>query len=563
MLPILRVNRNIRTIRRYRSILGVLIKYGFGHFVEQLNIDYYLELGKRIVTLDKIPKELERLSQPQRLRLAMEELGPTFIKLGQLLSTRPDVLAKEYIHEFSKLQDKVPAVSLEDINAQIQREMGHPAEELFAEFSKEPLAAASIAQVHRGKLKSGEEVVFKIRRPGIAKIVATDIDVLMGLAYLIEQHVPTVALYDPVGLVKEFRRNILREMNFTREGRTVDRFAVNFAGSDTVYTPKIFWDYSGEIVLTMEYVPGIKISDLEKLTDQGYDLKEIARRGADAFLRQVLDFGLFHADPHPGNVFILPGQVICMLDYGMVGRLGQDLKEQLIDLLQALLDKDVNRIISQLLYSGELADNSDLRNLRRDLHDFIEDYHDIVLQDIKVGKLLSEFIEILTHYRIHFPPDYMLLAKALIIMEGVGRQLDPDFNMISHMRPYIKKLAFERLSPKYLRAQAGHIAYDYTSLAKSLPHDIKEFLNRLNRNKFKIDLEHRGLEKLVTDLDRSSNRVSFAVVIGSLIVGSSLVMQIDKGPIIFGFPLLGLLGYSIAGFLGLWLAVGILRSGRL
>ena len=563
MLPILRVNRNIRTIRRYRSILGVLIKYGFGHFVEQLNIDYYLELGKRIVTLDKIPKELERLSQPQRLRLAMEELGPTFIKLGQLLSTRPDVLGKEYIHEFSKLQDKVPAVSLEDINAQIQREMGHPAEELFAEFSKEPLAAASIAQVHRGKLKSGEEVVFKIRRPGIAKIVATDIDVLMGLAYLIEQHVPAVALYDPVGLVKEFRRNILREMNFTREGRTVDRFAANFAGSDTVYTPKIFWDYSGEIVLTMEYVPGIKISDLEKLTAQGYDLKEIAHRGADAFLRQVLDFGLFHADPHPGNVFILPGQVICMLDYGMVGRLGRDLKDQLIDLLQALLDKDVNRIISQLLYSGELADNSDLRNLRRDLHDFIEDYHDIVLQDIKVGKLLSEFIEILTHYRIHFPPDYMLLAKALIIMEGVGRQLDPNFNMISHMRPYIKKLVFERLSLKNVRAQAGEIAFAYTSLAKSLPHDIKEFLNRLNRNQFKIDLEHRGLEKLVTDLDRSSNRVSFAVVIGSLIVGSSLVMQIDKGPMIFGFPLLGLLGYSIAGLLGLWLAVGILRSGRL
>lgn len=563
MLPILRVNRNIRTIRRYRTILGVLIKYGFGHFVEQLNIDYYFELGKRIVTLDKIPKELERLSQPQRLRLAMEELGPTFIKLGQLLSTRPDVLGKEYIHEFSKLQDKVPAVSLEEVKDQILRELGHPAEELFAEFCKEPLAAASIAQVHRGRLKSGEEVVFKVRRPGIAKVVETDIDVLNGLAYLIEQHVPAVALYDPVGLVKEFRRNIMREMNFTREGRTVDRFAVNFAGSETVYTPKIYWEFTAERVLTMEYVPGIKISDVEKLTAQGYDLKEIARRGADAFLKQVLDYGLFHADPHPGNVFILPDQVICMLDYGMVGRLGRDLKDQLVDLLQALLDRDVDRIISQLLYSGELADNSDLRNLRRDLHEFIEDYHDIVLQDIKVGKLLSEFIEILTHYRIHFPPDYMILAKALVVMEGVGRQLDPDFNMISHMRPYIKKLVLQRLSPKNMSAQASLIAHAYTSLAKSLPHDIKEFLNRLNRNQFKIDLEHRGLEKLVTDLDRSSNRVSFAVVIGSLIVGSSLVMQINKGPMIFGFPVLGLLGYSIAGLLGLWLAVGILRSGRL
>ena len=563
MLPILRVNRNIRTIRRYRTILGVLIKYGFGHFVEQLNIDYYLELGKRIVTRDKMHKELERLSQPQRLRMAMEELGPTFIKLGQLLSTRPDVLDQEFIQEFSKLQDEVPAVTLEQIKTQIRRELGYPADELFAEFSDEPLAAASIAQVHRGKLRSGEEVVFKIRRPGISKIVETDIDVLMGLAYLIEQHVPAIAIYDPVGLVKEFRRSISREMNFTREGRTVERFAANFADSTTVYIPKIFWDYSGEIVLTMEYVPGIKISHLEELRAQGYDLKEIAKRGADAFLKQVLDHGLFHADPHPGNVFVLPDQVICMLDFGMVGRLGQDLKEQLLDLLQALLERDVDSIISQLLYSGELTDTADLKNLRRDLHDFIEDYYDLVLQDIKIGRLFSEFIELLTHHRIHFPPDYMMLAKALVVMEGVGRQLDPNFNMISHMRPYVNRLLIERFSPKNISTQASRIAVAYTSLAKNLPHDIKEFINRLNRNQFKIDLEHRGLEKLVTDLDRSSNRVSFSLVIGSLIVGSSLVMQIDKGPMVFGFPLLGLLGYSIAGVLGLWLAVGILRSGRL
>jgi ubiquinone biosynthesis protein len=563
MLPILRVNRNIRTIRRYRTILGVLIKYGFGHFVEQLNIDYYLELGKRIVTRDKMHKELERLSQPQRLRMAMEELGPTFIKLGQLLSTRPDVLDQEFIQEFSKLQDEVPAVALEQIKTQIRRELGYPADELFAEFSEQPLAAASIAQVHRGKLRSGEEVVFKIRRPGISKIVETDIDVLMGLAYLIEQHVPAIAIYDPVGLVKEFRRSISREMNFTREGRTVERFAANFADSTTVYIPKIFWDYSGEIVLTMEYVPGIKISHLEELRAQGYDLKEIAKRGADAFLKQVLDHGLFHADPHPGNVFVLPDQVICMLDFGMVGRLGQDLKEQLLDLLQALLERDVDSIISQLLYSGELTDTADLKNLRRDLHDFIEDYYDLVLQDIKIGRLFSEFIELLTHHRIHFPPDYMMLAKALVVMEGVGRQLDPNFNMISHMRPYVNRLLIERFSPKNISTQASRIAVAYTSLAKNLPHDIKEFINRLNRNQFKIDLEHRGLEKLVTDLDRSSNRVSFSLVIGSLIVGSSLVMQIEKGPMVFGFPLLGLLGYSIAGLLGLWLAVGILRSGRL
>lgn len=563
MLPLLHVNRNIRTIRRYRTILGVLIKYGFGHFVEQLNIDYYLELGKRIVSLGKKSPELERLSQPQRLRMAMEELGPTFIKFGQLLSTRPDVLGKEYVDEFSKLQDKVPAVPVDEIKAQIQRELGAPVDRLFADFQPTPVASASIAQVHSGRLHTGEHVVFKVRRPGISQVVGTDIDILMGLAYLIEQHLPTVAVYDPISLVKEFRRTVLREMNFVREGQTIDRFAANFAEDTTVHVPKVFWDHTGETVLTMEHVRGIKISNVQQLEAEGYDLKELARRGADAFLKQVLEYGLFHGDPHPGNIFVLPDNIICMLDYGMVGRLGRELKAQLVDLLEALLQRDAELIISHLLYAGELTDDANLKRLRRDLQEFIEDYYDILLQDIKVGRLLGEFIEILTHYQIRMPPDFMLLAKALVAMEGLGRQLDPEFNMIGHLRPYIERLVRERLKPENLAREMLRVASAYGSLAKNFPRDAKEFMNRLNRNQFKIDLEHRGLDRLVTDLDRSSNRLSFAVLIGSLIVGSSLIMQTDTGPLMFGFPLLGILGYSIAGILGLWLAIGILRSGRL
>lgn len=563
MLPFISFNRNLRNIRRYRTILGVLIKYGFGHFVEQLNIDYYLALGKRIIIRRQNSHELHRLSQPQRLRMAMEELGPTFIKLGQLLSTRPDVLPQAYTDQFRKLQDKVPAQSAEEMRQQVERQIGLPLEAFCEEFSDEALAAASIAQVHRGRLKDGTEVVFKIRRPGITRTVETDIDILMGLAHLIEQHIPAVAIYDPVALVREFRRTIRREMNFSREGHTIERFAANFAGDPTVHVPKVYWDYSGDTVLTMEYVPGIKISHFDELRAQGLDLRELARRGASAFLKQVLEHGVFHGDPHPGNIFVLPDHVICMLDYGMVGRLSPELKQQLIDLLQALLERDVERIISQLLYSGELTDDADMKSLRRDLHEFIEDYYDILLQDLRVGRLLTDFIEILTMHRIRFPADFMLLAKALISMEGLGRQLDPEFNMIDHMRPYISKLVRERLSPGSVARDIGRISLSYAALIRNLPSDIKEFLNRLNRNQFKIDLEHRGLEKLVTDLDRSSNRISFAVVIGALIVGSSLIMQTDKGPMLFGFPMLGFLGYSVAGLLGLWLAIGILRSGRL
>jgi ubiquinone biosynthesis protein len=563
MLTFSSINRNIRSIRRYRSILGILIKYGFGHVVEQLNINYYLELGRRLVTFGGAPREIERLSQPVRMRLAMEELGPTFVKLGQLLSTRPDVVPKEYIEEFRKLQDMVPSFSFEEVKAQIQCELGLSAEELFAELSPVPIAAASVAQVHRGRLKSGEAVVVKIRRPGIDKVVDTDLDILSGLAYLIERHIPTSEIYDPSGIVKEFRRTIQREMDFAREGHTIDRFAANFAGDPAVHVPKVYWEQTGETVLTMEFVDGIKISEFARLTEAGYDLKVIARNGADSFLKQVLVHGFFHGDPHPGNLFILPGNTICMLDYGMVGRLGENLKFQLVDLLVAVLQRDADSVISQLLYSGELMDEANIRHLRRDLNEFIDDYYEVPLQEIKVGRLLTEFVEILTRYRIKFPSDLMLLAKALVTIEGVGRQLDPDFDMISHLRPFMEKLLHERVAPGSLTRELLRTTKAYGSLMKNLPRDLKEFINRVNRNKFKIDLEHRGLEKLITDLDKSSNRISFSLLIAALVVGSSIIMQTDKGPMLLGFPALGFLGYSIAGVLGLWLAIAILRSGRL
>ncbi len=563
MLTFSRINRNIRSIRRYRDILGILIKYGFGHIVEQLNINYYLELGRRIVTLGSAPKEIERLTQPVRMRLALEELGPTFIKLGQILSTRPDVIPKEYADEFCKLQDRVPSVPLPEVLAQLESELGYTAEELFAEFSPTPIAAASIAQVHRGRLPGGEDVVIKIRRPGIERVVETDLDILMGLAYLIEKHITTDEIYDPIGIVKEFRRTLHREMDFTREGHTIDRFSTNFTDDPTVHVPRVYWDYTGETVLTMELVEGIKITDFSRLIEAGHDLRAIARNGADAILKQVLIHGFFHGDPHPGNIFILNGNRVCFLDYGMVGRIDEDLKFQLVDLLVAILQRDAEKVIALLLYSGDLTDEVNTKNLKRDLSEFIDDYYEIPLHEINAGRMLSEFVEILNRYRIKFPADLMLLAKALVTIEGIGRQLDPEFNMISHLKPFMETLLRDRLTPGSISREMIRTVQSYGALAKNLPRDLKEFINRVNRNKFKIDLEHRGLEKLITDLDKSSNRLSFSLLIAALIVGSSLIMQTEKGPLLLGFPVLGFLGYSIAGFLGLWLAIAILRSGRL
>jgi ubiquinone biosynthesis protein len=563
MLTFTRINRNLRSLKRYRQILGVLIKYGFGQIIEQLNIDYYLEIGKRIVSLGTMSKKFERLTTQVRLRLAMEELGPTFIKLGQILSTRPDLIPIEYAEEFRKLQDRVPPISSHLIRAEIEKQLKAPLEDLYAEFDDIAIAAGSIAQVHRARLHSGELVAVKIRRPGVMALLETDLDILAGLAYLVENHLPGLDFFDPSGVVREFRRTLFRELDLTREAHTIERFAGNFADSDLLVTPQVFRQLSCETILTLEFIEGIKINDTKQLENHEFSRPKLAGMIAHNLLEQVMVHGMFHGDPHPGNIFVVSDGRICFLDFGMIGRLDQELKQQLCDLLIAMHQRDAERIITLLVYSGEISDEIDRRLLKRDISELIDDYYNLSLAEIDTAKLFREFIDLLNRHRIKFPSDLVLLAKALVTIESVARQLDPDFVLMEQIRPQIEKLLQSRFSPGGMIRDAAGTGRDYASLLRHLPHDLRELIGRINRNKFKIDLEHRGLQNLITDLDRSTNRISFSLIIAALVVGSSLVMQTEKGPIFFGFPLISLLGYSIAAFLGLGLAIAILRSGRL
>ncbi len=561
MLGFLRVNRNMRSIRRYLNIVRVLSRYGFDQALEMMGLADVVVRSRRLFR-HSLP-DIARLTAAERMRLVLEELGPTFVKLGQILSTRADVIPHAFVHEFEKLQDDVPSFSFEEVVTQITTGLDGPVEQFFTEIDPEPLAAASIAQVHRARLKTGEEVVIKVRRPGIVEIVESDISALVALAGLAERHLPGSEIYDPVGIVREFARTIRREMDFTREGHTIEKFRDNFSKTPWMYFPRVYWEQSSRAVLTMEYIAGIKISDREKLCEQGLDPVLIARRGADSFLEMVLTHGFFHGDLHPGNVLILPDNVVCMLDYGIVGRLDEDLKKFLTDILAAIVNREMDEVVSLLLFAGDISDTMDIRALKRDLFNFIDGYYEIPLQDIVVGNMLMEFVEIITLYNIKITPDLMMLVKSLVLVEATGRTLDPAFNMVEHLRPFIVRALRRKLSPLRISRDINQILSSYLNLARNIPRDLKEIINRINRNKFKIDLEHRGLDKFTADFDRSINRLSTSMILAAMIIGSSIIMQTDKGPKAMGFPVLALSGYTVAGVVGLWLVYAIIRSGRM
>jgi len=417
--------------------------------------------------------------------------------------------------------------------------------------------------VHRALLVTGEAVVIKVRRPGIVELVESDINALMSLARLAERHVPGSEIYDPVGLVREFARTIRREMDFTREGHTIEKFRDNFAHTPWMYFPRVYWEQSSRGVLTMEYVDGAKVTDEERLDQLGLDRKVIAKRGADAFLKMVLNHGFFHGDLHPGNVLILKDNVICVLDHGIVGRLDEGLKNFLTDILFAIVNRDMDEVISLLQIAGDISDNLDVRSLKRDLSNFIDSYYEIPLKELEVGRMLMEFIEIVTLYNIRIQPDLMLLTKSFVLVESMGRTLDPTFNMVEHLRPFIEKALRQKYSPGSVARDINKMLLSYLNLARNLPRDLKEFINRINRNKFKIDLEHRGLDKFTAEFDRSINRLSVSLILAAMIIGSSIIMHTDKGMHLFGFPVLAFMGYTVAGIIGLWLVYAIIRSGRM
>ncbi len=554
-----RPRETYRDVKRYSHVATVLAHHGFKDLLDRLTARY------RVTRRGK-PFAEERVSQGlatgERLRLVFEELGPTFIKLAQILSSRPDILPPEFIKELSKLQDDVPPFPFVETKVLIETQLGRPLSELFTSVEEKPTAAASLAQVHRVKTLSGDEVAIKVQRPGVEKIIETDIRILRELAGLAERHVPESRYFEPVRLVDGFARTIRHELDFVREGRNIDRFRAHFAGTPTVYIPKVYWDLTSPKVLATEFINGIKISDVQRLEDAGLDPKTIAVNGADLILKEIFELHFFHADPHPGNLFVLDDNVIAPVDFGMTGAIDDETAGRMSGIFIAVLEKDVDTLVSLLRTIGVVEELEDYRGFKIEVRDLLERYYGVPLHRLYIGTIIEELMSVIRRYRLRLPPDFAMIAKALLVSEGVGRILYPEFNIIEIARPYARKLLLQRFDPARQLHELSKTAAETFAFFKALPSDMREILFMIRKGKLAIKFEHRGLERLIGELDRSSNRISFAMVIAALIVGSSLIFQTGVGPKLFGYPVLGLGGFLLASILGIWLLISIMRSGR-
>ena len=504
--------------------------------------------------------DLARLEPPVQVRLAMEELGPTFVKLGQILAGRADLLGPEWIAEFEKLHSHVPPLPLDKLRPQLCEDLGGEPEAVFARFDTEPLAAASIAQVHRAQLKDGTEVIVKIRRPGIADTIAADLRLLGRLAALAEDQLPWLKPYQPQLLVKELAKSLQRELDLASECRNAERIAQNMAEMPWIVVPRVHWAHTCERVNVQDHIGGIAGNHLDALDGQGYDRKLLAQRGAQSVLKMIVEDGLFHADPHPGNVFYLPGDRIAFIDFGMVGRLSVKRRQELLSLLLGLVERNPQAVADVLLdWTGD-GSIADIDTLEAEIEAFVDQYYGVPLSQLSLGSMLADVTAILREHQLALPSDLALLIKAFITLEGLGRGLDPDFHMAEEALPLLRKVLRAQYHPKVLAQRAWRNLRRTLAMVEQLPHDISRLMRNARRGKLNIHLDVLHLRRVGDQLNRAANRISMALVISALIVGSSIVMTVQGGPTLFGLPAFGFLGFVGAVLGGLWLVRSIWRS---
>lgn len=559
--PFKKINLTYRNIQRLRVIVGIFMRHGLYRLMEMVHLHLLIPIHRRIKKR-KISEQKEVLSIPKRLRLAFEELGPSFIKLGQLIASRPDLVPYEYSEEFNKLLDKVPPVPFIEVKKIVEKEFDAPLSKTFKEFDEIPMAAASIAQVHKALLHDGTRVVVKVQRPHIERIINTDIELIYLMAKLVDRYIPETRLYNPVGIVDEFSRGIKKEIDFVLEAGNIVKISRNLKGDKRAVVPGVYWDFTTTRVLTLERIEGVRIDNIAELEKIGAVPSDLARTLSDIFFAQVFKFGFFHGDLHAGNIFVVDGKKLGFVDFGIVGRLSEDMIEHLANILLAIVKGDYKMLVENYLDMGLVPDKTDLDAFSRDYQDILETYLSKPIKDASLGQLLLDYTKVAASYNIKLPMDLVLLDKCIIELEGLLRQLDPGLDMLAAGERYAGELMKIWYSPKKMGKEFFETAHEVDKLVKVLPGQVRQLMKKLVSDKFTIDFVHFGLENLIDEIDRSSNRLSLGLIISALIIGSSLIMTTGKGPLFLGFPILGIAGFLMAGFLGLLLATVIIRSKK-
>ncbi|MFZ5573350.1 MAG: ABC1 kinase family protein [Thermodesulfobacteriota bacterium] len=554
------IGRTYRHLNRYRQILTIFLKYGFDDLLNRLHIDQYIELGLQMITR-KRRERVEKMTRAERIRIVFEELGPTFIKFGQIASTRPDLFPIEFINELSKLQDEVPAFPFDQVKSTIQQELGRPPAELFEAFDEKPIASASIGQVHRVRMTDGREAVIKVQRPNIRKTIEIDLEIMLYIASLMERHVQEFAFHRPTEIVEEFARTLGKEVDYNLEATSMERFARQFAEDLTVYVPKVYREMTTSQVITMEFVNGIKVSDVANLKAAGLDTRLITARGANLTLKQVFHNGFFHADPHPGNIFVLPGNIICLIDFGMIGTVDRQTRENFVDLLDSIVHRNSAEAAQVILRITDWEDQPDIRSLERELADFISRHLFKPLKDIEVGRLLQQLLQLVSHHRLRVPPDIFLMIKALATVEGVAKALDPQFDMVGQAAPFIARVKIARFYPERIAFDLVTLAGDLRHFLQKVPKDILDITRMIKNEKIGINVEYKGQETTLAAYHKISNRLAFSIIIAALLIGSALIVISATPPLFYGISFIGIIGFLAAAVMGIWLLVAIVRKG--
>ncbi len=560
--------RSVRSLNRLRQIAQVLTRHGFGHIVTQIDLTRFVPvwmLRKKVA-----PPRLDDQRSPvgERLVRVCADLGPTFIKLGQMLSARPDVVPEHVLKELRSLQDDVPPFDTSTAMDILTRELERPLDECFSWIADAPLASASIGQVYRARAHDGSHLVVKIQRPGIGSVIDLDMQLLRWLAESLESVVPELRIYRPMMIVDELDQMLHRELDYINEASTTTRFGEAFADDPSIAIPRVFWEFSSEHVLTLEALGGVKIDSIPASSfesDGGIDRRLLARRLADCYLKQVFELGMFHADPHPGNILVSAPATIGLLDFGQIGVISDEFMTELTLFLYACVNNEMEIVVDTFADSGALGRDTDRRNLRRALQILYDKYRNLPAKRINLGTLFAECSEVMRRNDVILPRDLSVLIKTIGGVATEATRLDPNLQMFDLLRPHVKKVLSERFSPGQLSRSAAMFGWDLLNIFRKAPRQLRDGLRRIATHGMELSVRHENIDRLTKELDRSSNRLAFSIVIAGIIVGSSVVFSASSDVTLLGFEvrLFGIIGYVLAGILGLALSWAIFRSGRL